>query len=77
MINGESSRALLDNDSTINAVTPEFVKAWSLDVGPYSNLVDSMMGIYGFGGLFSQPLGYVFIWVQVEGWEAMMKIKWP
>ena len=29
--------------------------------------MDGMMGINGFGGLFSQPLGYIIIRVQVEG----------
>ena len=66
-INGEGSWALLDSGSTINAVTLEFIKAHSLDVGPLSNLVDGTLKINGFGGLFSQPLGYVIIRVLVEG----------
>ena len=65
-INDEGSWALLDSGSTINAVTLEFVKVHSLDVGPLSNLVDSTLKINGFGGLFSQPLGYVIMRVQVE-----------
>ena len=65
-INGENSLALLDNGSTINTVTPEFVEARSLDVSLLSNLVDGTMGRNGFGGLFSQPLYYVVIRVQVE-----------
>ena len=66
-IDGESSWALLNNGSTINAMTPEFVKAQSLDVSPLSNLVNSMVGINGFEGLFPQPLSYIIIRVQVEG----------
>ena len=66
-IDNESCWALLDNGSTINAVTPEFVEACSLDIGPLSNLVDGRMGINGFGGLFSQPWGYLIKRVQVEG----------
>ena len=66
-INGESSWALLDNGSTISAVTPELDEAWSLDIGPLSELVNGVMGINGFGGLFSWPLGYVIVRVQVEG----------
>ena len=38
-----------------------------MDICLLSNLVDGMMGINGFGGLFSQPLGYVIVRVQVEG----------
>ena len=66
-IDDKFSWALLDSGSTINAVTPEFVKACSLDVGPLSNLVNGTLKISGFGGLFSQPLGYIIIRVQVEG----------
>ena len=57
----------LDIESTINKVTLEFVKACSLDVAPLSDLVDGTLKINGFGGLFSQPLGYVIIRIQVEG----------
>ena len=66
-IDNESSWAFLDSSSTINAVTPEFIKAHSLDVGPLSDLVDGTLKINGFGGLFSWPLGYVIIRVQVKG----------
>ena len=64
---------LLDSGSTINAVTPEFIKAHSLDVGPLSNLVDSTLKLNGFGGLFSWSLGYVIIRVQVEGVNSYTK----
>ena len=63
--------ALLDSGSTIKAVTLEFVKAHSLDVGPLSDLVDGTLKINEFGGLFSQPLGYVIIRVQVEGVKGL------
>ena len=66
-INHENTWALLDNGSTINAVTPDFMEAWSLDVSLLSDLVNSTMGINGFRGLYSWPLGYVIIRVQVEG----------
>ena len=41
--------------------------------GPLSDLADSTLGINGFGGVFSQPLGYVIIWVQVEGVQGYNK----
>ena len=66
-IDDEGSWLLLDGGSTINAVTPKFIEAHSLDVSPLGNLVNDMLGINGFGGLFSWPLGYVIIWIQVEG----------
>ena len=52
-INCEGSWALLYSGSTINAVTPEFIKVHSLDVSPLSNLVDGTLKINRFGGLFS------------------------
>ena len=66
-IDGESSWALLDSGSTINVVTPEFIEAHSVDVSPLSGLSDSTLGINGFGGVFSWPLVYIIIRVQVEG----------
>ena len=66
-INDKDSWALLDSGYIINTVTLEFVKAHSLNVGPLNDLVDGTLKIKGFGGLFSKPLGYVNIRVQVEG----------
>ena len=40
-----------------------------MDIGPVCqvSLVNGTMSVNGFGGLFSQPLGYIIIRVQVEG----------
>ena len=38
-----------------------------MDVGPLSDLLDGTLGINGFGGVYTQTLGYVIIRVQVEG----------
>ena len=38
-----------------------------MDIGPLSDLDSGMLGMNGFGRLFSQPLGYAIIRVQVEG----------
>ena len=51
----------------------EFIKACSLDVGPFSNLVDGTLKINWFRGLFFQPLGYVIIRVEVEGVKGYNK----
>ena len=66
-INDENSWALLGSGSTINVVTPEFIKVHSLDVGPLSDLSNGTLGINGFRGVFSWPLGYIIIRVQGEG----------
>ena len=54
-------------------MTPEFINACSLDVGPLSNLVDGMVDINSLGGLFSQPWGYIIIRVQIEGVQGYNK----
>ena len=47
-------------------MTPGFIEACSLDIGPLSDLADGTLGINGFRGVFSQPLGYIIIRIQVE-----------
>ena len=56
----------LDSGSSIN-VTLEFIEVHSLDVGSLSDLADGTLGINSLGTVFSQPLGYVIIRVQVVG----------
>ena len=48
-------------------MTPAFVEVHSFDIGPLSYLANSTLGINGFGGVFSWPLDYTIIRVQVEG----------
>ena len=59
--------ALLDNDTKINTIIPGFVKNCSLDVGPLSNLLSRWVTCVGLGSALTQPMGYVVIWVQVDG----------
>ena len=66
-IDGESSWALLDSGLTINVLTHEFIEVHSLELGPLNDQADGTLGINGFGGIFSWPLGYVIIRVQIEG----------
>ena len=72
-INDKGSWALFDSGSTINVMTPEFVQAHSLDMGPLSDLMDGTLKINGFGGLFCWSLGYVIIRVQIEGMKGYNK----
>ena len=57
----------MDSGSTINAVTPEFTEVGSLDFGPLSDLANGTLGKNGFRGVFSWPLSYIIIRVQVDG----------
>ena len=66
-INGESCMALLDNGAQINTIMPSYVKRCLLKVGLITNLVGGQVTCVGLGNAYSQPLGYIIIWVQVDG----------
>ena len=66
-INGESCMALLDNGAQINTITPRYVSDHSLQVGPITNLIGSKVACMGLGNSYTRPLGYIVIWVQVDG----------
>ena len=64
---GESCKALLDNGVQINTITPNYVKNHSLEVGPITDLISARVACVGLGNAYTQPLGYVIVWVQVGG----------
>ena len=67
-IDGESTWALLNSGSTINAVTPRFDGGSFFGCWPLlDDLMDGTQGINGFWGVFSQPLGYIIVRLQMEG----------
>ena len=66
-INGESCIALLDNSVQVNTITPRYVKEHSLPVGPITDLMGSKVACIGLGNAYTRPLGYIVIWVQVDG----------
>ena len=55
--------ALLDNGAQVNTITQKYVKEHSLPMG----LMDSKVACIGLGNAYTRPLGYVIIWVQVDG----------
>ena len=59
--------ALLDNSVQVNTITPRYVKEHSLQVGPITDLMGSKVTCIGLGNAYTRPLGYVVIWVQVDG----------
>ena len=59
--------ALLDNGAEVNTITPRYVKEHSLQVGPIANLMGSKVACVGLGNIYTRPLGYVVIRVQVDG----------
>ena len=66
-INGESCMALLDNGAQVNTITPRYVKEHSLQVGPITDLMGSKVTCVGLGNAYTRPLGYIVIWVWVDG----------
>ena len=66
-INGERCMALLDNGAQINTIILKYVIDHSLQVGPITNLMGSKVTCVGLGNAYTRPLGYVVIWVQVDG----------
>ena len=66
-INGESCMALLDNGAQVNTITPRYVNEHSLQVGLITDLMGSKGTCVGLGNAYTRPLGYVAIWVQVDG----------
>ena len=59
--------ALLDNGAQINTIMPKYVSDHSLQMGPITNLLGAKVACMGLGNAYTRPLGYVVIWVQVDG----------
>ena len=66
-INGESCMALLDNGVQVNTIMLRYVKEHSLQVGLITNLMGSKVTLVGLGNAYTRLLGYIVIWVQVDG----------
>ena len=58
--------ALLDNGAQINAIMPKYVSGHSLQMGLITNL-GAKVTCVGLGNAYMRPLGYIVIWVQVDG----------
>ena len=66
-INGKSCMALLDNGVQVNTIMLRYVKEHSLQVGPITDLMGSKVTCMGLGNVYTRPLGYMVIQVQVDG----------
>ena len=66
-INGESCMALLDNCAQVNTIMPKYVSNHSLQVGPITDLIGSKVTCMGLGNAYMRLLGYIVIWLQVDG----------
>ena len=59
--------ALLDNGTQVNTIMLRYVYDHSLEVGPITDLMGSKVACMGLGNAYTRLLGYVVIWVQVDG----------
>ena len=59
--------ALLDNGAQVNTIMPRYVSDHSLQVRPITNLMGSRVTCMGLGNAYTRLLGYIVIWVQVDG----------
>ena len=57
--------ALLNNDTQINALMPKYISDHSLQIGPVTNLLGAKVACVRLGNVYTRPLGYIIIWVQV------------
>ena len=65
--------ALLDNGAQINTITLRYVSNHSLQIGPITNLIGAKVTCMGLGNAYTRPLGYIMIWVQVDGVQGYDK----
>ena len=66
-IKGASCMALLDNGAQVNTIMPRYIKEHSLQVEPITDLMGSKVTCVGLGNAYTRLLGYMVIWVQVDG----------
>ena len=68
-MDGQPVTALIDNGTRMNTVTPSFVRQCSLKVGSIDDLNrhHGRIPVSCSGGYYTEPLGYVLIWVQFPG----------
>ena len=59
--------ALLDNGAQVNTIMAKYISNHSLQVGLITNLMGSKVTCMGLGNAYTRLLGYVVIWVQVDG----------
>ena len=62
--------ALLHNGAQVNSITLRYVSKHSLQVGPITDLMGSKVACVGLGNTYTRPLGYVMIWVWVDGFQG-------
>ena len=57
----------------INTITPNYVKHHSLEMQPITDLIGARVTCMGLGNAYTYLLGYVIVWVQVDGIQGYDK----
>ena len=65
--------ALLDNGVQINTIMPKYVSDHSLQMGLITDLLGAKVTCIGLGNVYTRPLGYIIIQVQVDGVQGYDK----
>ena len=65
--------ALLDNGAQISTITPKYVGDHLLQMGLITDLLGAKVTCMGLGNTYMRPLGYIIIWVQVDGVQGYDK----
>ena len=66
----EDQQGELDNGAQRNTITPYYVKNHSFEMGLVTDLIGTRVACVGLGNAYTQTLGYVIIWVQVDGVQS-------
>ena len=62
-----------DNGAQINTIMPKNIRDHSLQIGPITDLLGAKVGCVGLGNAYTRLLGYVIIWVQIDGVQGYDK----
>ena len=65
--------ALLDNGAQVNTIMPKYMSDNSLQMGLITDLLGAEVTCVGLGNVYTKLLGYVIIWVQVDGLQGYDK----
>ena len=65
--------AFVDNGAQINTIMPKYVSDNLLQMGPITDLLGAKVICMGLGNAYMRPLGYIVIWVQVDGVQGYDK----
>ena len=64
---GKAARLSWTMVHQINTIMPNYVKNHYLEMGFITDLIGARVTCVGLGNAYTHPLGYIIVWVQVDG----------